>query len=949
MWNSLRSDLKEFASSIATDGNTIRENLETKRKTESITHDSIDQGSQSDGDSNSNSKADNTIGDDDEAAYGDDDGDDDKDIDFEVIDEALRRADDEETYLTPLLVKEINGVDYVDPAAKYTIQKVEEKEIGEEMETEADGKHEEEQDSQEDVEQTEIEDGHGPSTVQTNDVSDTLEDEELIIASAAEGADMDATSNIEIDRSDAPETDAQDDPAVLAFLDSFSMADKSQEIGKILMEQADSTGKHFDSLVPNAVTYEQFWQRYFFRCDPDRIEREWDEEEEKARRERQEMIDKGKQKVQNLFGGALKAITGDAGATGGGTKEENIYEKYQAELKEKRRALQEGSAIDVQVTKKIGGIGGLFGRVRPPFVMNTAVDDEEDEIVSTQGEVSQSDDASEEEDDDFGWGSDDDDDENDDNDNLSDGSENDAESEGTEEVTFSEHAGTSTSPELEKLRAELLKALALKDELQQTLQQQDQHLRSDGTQTEAAEDDSEVERLKLALFEKSSELSALKASIEDAKGEDDGINQLVIRLKDQGAEIERMRSDLVRKDEQYGALRENLKKAEALQDEEDAKDNDILGEALETINTLQAELEETKTDAGREFEEMENRYKEEVGDLREEIFTLGVVTETVQTDDDAEEITVLNNATKTIASLQHELDSSNISVLRLQEELATVKSLAGELGTKEKDTVAVALENVSSLQAQLQDTKNTLAATIQTHLKESTQTSSDLQNTKNTLAAAIQTHLEEITETSSELQDTKNILAATIQTNLEESKQSSSELQDIKNTLAAAIQTHSEESTLTSSELQDTKTELAAAMQKHLEESKQSSSDLQDTENKLATAIQTHLEDRTQTLNKLADASERGCCLKFELEEVKAKLALNEDYRRNQSELEADRIHGAKQELEQEVPPSSSPNQGSFSSGVEVQSPVTKVMKENSDEEEDAGWGEDWSDDEDDL
>ena len=71
------------------------------------------------------------------------------------------------------------------------------------------------------------------------------------------------------------EVDASEEPAVLAFLISFSMKSKSKDIVKILEETPNTVGKHFDDLVPNAVTYEQFWQRYYFRCEPERVQREW--------------------------------------------------------------------------------------------------------------------------------------------------------------------------------------------------------------------------------------------------------------------------------------------------------------------------------------------------------------------------------------------------------------------------------------------------------------------------------------------------------------------------------------------------------------------------------------------------------------------------------------------------------------------------------------------------
>jgi len=72
----------------------------------------------------------------------------------------------------------------------------------------------------------------------------------------------------------------------------------------------------------------------------------------RVRIQRKELIENGKKRVQNLFGGAFKVIAGAASAiyeghgdgdgirasgASGGVKEESIHENYQAELEEKRR------------------------------------------------------------------------------------------------------------------------------------------------------------------------------------------------------------------------------------------------------------------------------------------------------------------------------------------------------------------------------------------------------------------------------------------------------------------------------------------------------------------------------------------------------------------------------------------------------------------------------------
>jgi hypothetical protein len=51
---------------------------------------------------------------------------------------------------------------------------------------------------------------------------------------------------------------------------------RREECAALCRDNADTIGHYFKALVPLRVTRDDFWQRYFYRCDPDRILKEWD-------------------------------------------------------------------------------------------------------------------------------------------------------------------------------------------------------------------------------------------------------------------------------------------------------------------------------------------------------------------------------------------------------------------------------------------------------------------------------------------------------------------------------------------------------------------------------------------------------------------------------------------------------------------------------------------------
>jgi len=101
-----------------------------------------------------------------------------------------------------------------------------------------------------------------------------------------------------------PLTESEDSSA---FKTSFEIKAATEEISQVLKTYSDVQDM-FSELVPTQVTYEEFWSRYFFRCDVDRIEKKLEEEREVIRAARAEKIASSVGLVANFIGSAVSAV-----------------------------------------------------------------------------------------------------------------------------------------------------------------------------------------------------------------------------------------------------------------------------------------------------------------------------------------------------------------------------------------------------------------------------------------------------------------------------------------------------------------------------------------------------------------------------------------------------------------------------------------------------------------
>merc|ERR1712238_620173 len=272
-----------------------------------------------------------------------------------------------------------------------------------------------------------------------------------------------------------------------------------------------------------------------------------------------------------------------------------------------------------KVTNAVGNGG------RPPFVMNTAVsdtddDDDYEDDDNGNGRGGDEDDGESEEEE-LGWDDDDDDfdvEDDDAADNKDDtDTDNGNDDEGETTVEFKDAEKETLLDELEQARAE-------RDSLQKTVEMQTEELKSIMAATTAPtptpvvidgelggnnadSDPGTSQRLQMQLFEKDSELAALRARLEDENHDDENNNNnnnaaATAIQKQQEEEISKLNTLLVAKDNELNELRTGI--AQQMKEEQnnnnDSNNNDNQDEALQLVTSLHAAkvilLEEKETE-----------------------------------------------------------------------------------------------------------------------------------------------------------------------------------------------------------------------------------------------------------------------------------------------------------------------------------------------------------------
>lgn len=439
-------------------------------------------------------------------------------------------------------------------------------------------------------------------------------------------------------------------PTVTEFVQQFSIQDKTEEIAQEL-ESNDILQQQFEALVPTMVSYQDFWMRYYWRCSLERIQQEQQQEQDDDDDEEEvRALDMPPSKsiptgVRKLWGGAVHAVS--------------------ATLSED----DDGNPMN-QPTMSFFGASG-----RPPFVMNTAVDeDDEDDGIEDEGDEEE-----------LGWGDDDDDEDEED--------QNEAD-ETSEQIEFRDAA-------TEQLQEQLKQALEERDLLHQTVEMQSQKIASLMAGQEAPAEEI-ISELKMKVFEKESELAAVKESLYDRSRESSGFaeedREASAALE---AEKEAAVQSLVAKEEELKVVLASLERAEVALQETSigaASNTRELEEALAKNSDLQSRFEAltAKVDA-LEAEKALNDSK--IDQLEEIVASLKAEIESLRWSLDGSR----GGAGAQLAEAQAELATSRQEMSALAAQLSEATANATASG-----------ERATKLHLELQDTRQKLRE-LETH------------------------------------------------------------------------------------------------------------------------------------------------------------------------------------------------------------------------------------------
>ena len=111
---------------------------------------------------------------------------------------------------------------------------------------------------------------------------------------------------------------------IKAYLSHFyrTIYKRSEECQTVLKEHPNTVAVHYANLVPKQISYEDFWQRYFLRCDETRVVAEWDRAASKAKKMRAARVEEIQQSLQKSLRNIQDTL--EVAATGGVNEPANI-------------------------------------------------------------------------------------------------------------------------------------------------------------------------------------------------------------------------------------------------------------------------------------------------------------------------------------------------------------------------------------------------------------------------------------------------------------------------------------------------------------------------------------------------------------------------------------------------------------------------------------------------
>jgi len=683
MWASLRSDLKEFVTSVTEDTTNVLEVIDSKLIEEDTPSTDDDDDDNDDKEEESDAEKEERQGsaiidEMGEVTYGG--GYEETGIVSSPRDEVARLRGLEDTYLEPLLWPQ--GRDEELLKRRKVDNKMEgEDEEGENTEGKADAEENEEENQ-----------GENENEGENENALQTVESVEVEDAQTTPSTTEDSTQQQhEEDQDQQNYEDDEESSEVTSFLASFDVTTKTEEITTIISRHPNTVKRYFEQFVPTTISYELFWARYFYRCNEFRVEAQWTKQREETHRARQEALSKNIQNVKNLFGGAIKAVSHIVHDDDDDDEEDHalsssssasVYDTYRSDP-----TMQMPSAATTQNSNDGSkGIGASFFGIggRPPFVMNTAVSDDDD---NDDNEQTSEEEEEEEEEEELGWDDDDDDEDYETDDDDDDNNETDEDNE--DEIVFG-----SPSVEMDEtiniLKRQLSQLETERDQLHQTVEMQSeeiQQLRTTTTPVAAASSTGdetvaegttnsaekvEIERLKMLIFEKDSELAAVKASMNDTDGLNDtedndsdgeGTGDSNDKVKAAEAKVRKLTEILRIKDTQ---LEEKQKEVSTLASE--------LSSAQKSLEDTKAKLAETLL----ELEESNQKYdsaqgQEEQGDAQSQIVSLSSELKT-EKNKGKEAQTQIQSLESKLDKLREAMEQQSLNfAVTLEEEVSRVR------------------------------------------------------------------------------------------------------------------------------------------------------------------------------------------------------------------------------------------------------------------------------------
>lgn len=409
--------------------------------------------------------------------------------------------------------------------------------------------------------------------------------------------------------------DDADNAAAKAFLENFDLETKTEEISQLLEANPDTLEQTFSQLT-DRVEYADFWKRYFYRLSDDRLsqsygyyfaaEKAQEEAAAKAKAaKRREAAAAAISGVTNFLGGVVNRLVEENNVDDIDQDEEIVNDDGTPFFRSRA-----GPATASAMSFLTGVAGG-----RPPFVLNTAMSDDDGDANEDDEE-----DEDEVEEEELGW--DDDDDEMEDVDPGTDDGEDDK----NETVEFKDAEKESLQEELEQAKVE-------RDMLQKTVEMQAEEIKklSEISRPEVAGDESkQVELLQMKIFEKDSELGALRAQLEDLRQDEDGAgddklyeSEMAVAAATQ--EVGRLTLAVAEQDQEIALLKAEIEQYKDLQYQLDQSRAEN-----ETLRTQLSEMQ--KAGVQPPSEQIDQMLEEAIAKKDEEIITLSQRLQKVQDD-----------------------------------------------------------------------------------------------------------------------------------------------------------------------------------------------------------------------------------------------------------------------------------------------------------------------------